>query len=39
MKFCDNTLVPIKVKNRNSVGMKDVKGLVNFCKEYQMHLW
>ncbi|KAF5412099.1 MAG: hypothetical protein C5S43_02375 [Candidatus Methanocomedens sp.] len=27
-------LVPIEVKYRNSIGMKDLKGLVNFCKNY-----
>ncbi len=27
-------LIPIEVKYRNSIGMKDLKGLVNFCKDY-----
>jgi predicted AAA+ superfamily ATPase len=36
MKFCNNILFPIEVKYRNSVGVKDVKGFVNFCKNFEI---
>ena len=31
-----STLVPVEVKCRNSVGMKDPKRLVNFCNKFDI---
>ena len=31
-----STLVPVEVKYRNSVGVKDLKGLVNFCNKFDI---